>query len=170
MKESISESIKQRAKKYKISPNFLLFAIATLSRNPNATEADILQLYFDACVEEFKQAEKLRPKKNKKGELYISNLMPITGSFLEQYYTDEELSRIKAFLPNNETVLHGHSVVYNHLQGDLYRMHRKWKQAGYNVIPPNDPDAVQIICLLCPDLIKRYRELAQLFEKFQLTI
>lgn len=93
--------------------------------------------------------------------------MPIKETFLEQYYTDEEINRIKAFLADNKPILHGHSIIYNQLQGDLYRVHRKWRQAGYKVIPPNDPDAVQIIRLLCPDLIERYREIAIMFERFE---
>lgn len=69
MKESISEEIKQSAKKLKINPKFLLFAIAALCNKKDATEADILQQYFNAREEDFKQAEKVDRKRIEKARL-----------------------------------------------------------------------------------------------------
>lgn len=167
--EPFAEELKQKAKRYRVNPKFLLFAIAALYKNPHCTETDIAQPYFDALVADLKEAENKGPRVNiKTGEPYHSEMTPIKGSFLEKYFTVEDLEKIKAFLPANEAVLHLHSIAYNHLHADLHRMRRRWKEAGYKVDLPNEPDAVQIIRLLCPDLIEHYKQIVGIFKHFDL--
>jgi hypothetical protein len=170
LSKTFSEQLQRKAKRLRVKPKFLLFAIAELYANPGATESDIRQPYFDSLVADLKEVDGKPPKRPKPGEIYSSYFEPIRGSYLDQYFTDEDLDNIRRFLPANEPVLHAHSMAYNQLHGDLYRMRRKWKQAGVKPIPPNEADSVQVIKALCPELIEQYKDISELFSGFDLVL
>jgi hypothetical protein len=168
LSKPFTEELQRKAKRLRVKPKFLLFAIAELYANPGATESDIKQPYFDSLVADLKEADSRPPKRPKPGETYSSCFEPIRGSYLDQYFTDEDLNSIRKFLLPNEPVVHAHSIAYNQLRGDLNRLHRKWKEAGIKPVPPNEADAVQVIRALCPELIEQYKEIAQLFIRVDL--
>lgn len=170
LQETLASHIRAAAKRYRVHPLLLFVAIDVLLHNEQATEGDIIVPFFKALSDEFRHIAEAdisskRKARKESGQLELSPVSNLPD--IEKYIEAGDAEKVRSLVPDNEVVRFLHHRAYNHVRGNLLRMRRKWQQAGYR---GEAPDAVQNIKLLCPDLIREYRQLIGMFKGFDLVM
>lgn len=155
------QKIQFKARELGINPKLLMLAIATLAKDPSATEWNVFKSFFKELIKEAKEeaekkAHSIYARQKEEGETALKPVNKQSEGFANSsIYGACQLNNL---IDPGEIIMQLHYTAWNHIidqQIKIKRMHGRKYIAD---------DAVQIIKYLCPEEINLCRSLGYFIQ------